>query len=149
MTNVTLSLLLSSDYCQRVAGHLSRGKGHKTEEKQAGVTVVGRITLCPGYDRLQQETNEYLSKIKVCFHLSGFMRHLVNCTLHAGIGDHAEDARLESSVKGGQRLLSVNGSGTRNDAIVGAGLLQVQSHFQHLRGERRGEMLLRNPPLVQ
>lgn len=49
----TLCLLLSPDHGQWVTGHLSRSKGHKTEEEQFGVTVVGRIALCPVHDRLQ------------------------------------------------------------------------------------------------
>lgn len=58
----------------------------------------------------------------------------MNCALHTCVGDHAEDAGLESSVKGRQRLLSVNGASTRHDTIVGASLLQVQPHLQHLYG---------------
>lgn len=51
-TDVTLGLLVGAYHCQWVTGHLSRGKGHKTEEKQLGVAVVGWIALCPVYDGL-------------------------------------------------------------------------------------------------
>lgn len=53
MTTVTLSLLLCSDHCQWVAAYLPRSKSHKAEEKQLGVTVVGRIAFRPAHDRLQ------------------------------------------------------------------------------------------------
>ena len=62
----------------------------------------------------------------------------MNCALHACVGDHAEDAGPESSVKGGQRLVPVDGAGTGQHAIVGASLLQVQPHLQHLEGGREG-----------
>ena len=57
--NVTLSLLLRADHCQWVTGHLSSGKGHETEEKQFGVTVVGWIALRPVHNRLQHKENVY------------------------------------------------------------------------------------------
>lgn len=58
--------------------------------------------------------------------------HLMDCTLHACVGNHTEDAGFETSVKGGQSLVSVNGPSTRHDTVVRAGLLQVQPHLQHL-----------------
>lgn len=64
----------------------------------------------------------------------------MNGTLHTCIGYHAEDARLEPPVKGGPRLISVNRSGTLHDTMIGASLLQVQPHLQHL-GKARGERL--------
>ena len=49
----TLGLLLCSYHRQRVAGHLSRGKGHEAEEKQLGVAVVGRIISGPVHNGLE------------------------------------------------------------------------------------------------
>lgn len=68
----------------------------------------------------------------------------MNCTLHTCIGDHAQDARLEPSVEGRQRLASINGPGTGHNAVVGASLLQVQSHLQHLQ-QRGGEIIKFTP----
>lgn len=67
--------------------------------------------------------------------LSATPSHLMNSALHASVGDHAEDARLEPSIKGRRRLVSVNRSGTCHDTVVGASLLQVQPHLQHLNGD--------------
>lgn len=58
--------------------------------------------------------------------------HLIYCTLHACVGDHTEDAGLESPVKWGQRLVCVNRSGTRHNTLIRASSLQVESDFQHL-----------------
>lgn len=131
--NVTLSLLVGADHCQRVTGHLSRGKGHKTEEKQFGVTVVGRIAPRPVNDGLQRNKQVSVRGSEV-FNLLSIVAvsHLMNCTLHSCVGDHAEDAGLESSVEGGQGLVSVNGSGAGRHTVVRTRLLQVQPHFQHL-----------------
>lgn len=48
----TLRLLLSPYHCEWVAGYLSRSEGHKTEEEQFGVTVVGWIPRSPAHNGL-------------------------------------------------------------------------------------------------
>lgn len=129
----TLRLLLSSDHRQRVTGDLSRSERHKAEEKQFGVTVVGGIAFCPAHDWLQLQNKQLASfQNKSSLDLCCLLAHLMNSTLHTCIGDHTEDAGLESSVKGRQRLASINGSGTHCNTMVSASLLQVQPHLQHL-----------------
>lgn len=50
MQGSTLCLLQSPYHCQWVTGDLTRSEGYKTEEKQFGIAVVGRITFCPTHD---------------------------------------------------------------------------------------------------
>lgn len=50
---LALCLLLCPYHCQWVTADLCSSKGHKSEEKQFGVTVVSRIILCPAHDGLQ------------------------------------------------------------------------------------------------
>jgi len=61
----------------------------------------------------------------------------MHCTFHSSIRNHAENAGLEPSVESCHGLVLVNQLGTSQYSIVGAGRLEIESHFQHLPLEKR------------